>query len=452
MDIREELIKEYKSLKPEIIQTIKESVAYPSILDTSEANADTSHPFGVEIEKCLDHMLATCEKLGFRTFKDPKGYYAYAEIGDGKEMMGILGHLDVVPVADIDQWDNDPFTLIEKNDNLIARGVSDDKGPTIVALYAAKALMNVGCSFNKRIRFIFGTDEESLWRCIHRYCEIEEIPSIGFTPDSNFPVIYAEKGLWQVILTAKGEDIIINGGGAYNSVPASIDYTDIKQDELIASLKKNNFAYELIEKGVRVIGKAAHAQDTEKGINAIQRLAHCLKEIGIVSQTVDFITSKLALSPFAEPMLGLLKDDASGELKCNLACIDVNKEYSKLYFDLRMPVTFEMDEIISKFNEATKNTGFEANQHDILNSLYVSKDSPLVKTLCDIYGEETDFDTTPLAMGGATYSRAMKNFVTFGMVFPDSSRTAHLANEHIAIKDIDRAFVIYGRAIHKLSQ
>ena len=452
MNIREELIKEYKSLKPEIIQTIKESVAYPSILDTSEANANTSHPFGVEIEKCLDHMLDTCKKLGFKTFKDPKGYYGYAEIGEGKEMMGILGHLDVVPVADIEQWDNDPFTLVEKDGNLIARGTSDDKGPTIVALYAAKALMNVGCTFNKRIRFIFGTDEESLWRCILRYCEIEEIPSVGFTPDSKFPVIYAEKGLWQVILTAKGEDLTISSSGAFNSVPASIDYTDIKQDELIASLKKNDFAYELIDKGVRVLGKAAHAQDTEKGINPIQRLAHCLKEIGIVSPTVDFITSKLALSPFAEPMFGLLKDDVSGELKCNLARIDVNKEYSKLYFDLRMPVTFEMDEIITKFNETAKNSGFEAKQHDKLNSLYVSKDSPLVKTLCDIYGEETDFDTTPLAMGGATYSRAMKNFVTFGMVFPDSPKTAHLANEHITIKDIDRAFVIYGRAIHKLSQ
>ncbi|MDK2818647.1 MAG: Sapep family Mn(2+)-dependent dipeptidase [Spirochaetota bacterium] len=452
MNIREDLIKEYKILKSHIIQTVKESVAYPSILNESEDNTNTSHPFGIEIEKCLDHMLGTCKQLGFKTFKDPKGYYGYAEIGEGKELMGILGHLDVVPVDDIEKWDSDPFTLVEKDGDLIARGTSDDKGPTIVALYAAKALMNLGYTFNKRIRFIFGTDEESLWRCITRYCEIEEIPSIGFTPDSKFPVIYAEKGLWQVVLTGKGEDININGGGAFNSVPNSIEYKDIKQEELIASLKRNNFEYELIDKGIKILGKTAHAQDTEKGINPIQRLLFCLKEIGMSTPTIEFITSKFALSPFAEPIFGVLKDEVSGELKCNLARIEVDKNQSKLYFDLRIPVTFEMNEIISKFNEVANNNGFESIQHDRLNSLYVSKDDYLVKTLCEIYGEETNFDTTPLAMGGATYSRAMKNFVTYGMVFPDSPKTAHLANEHITIKDIDRAFIIYGRAIHKLSQ
>jgi len=33
----------------------------------------------------------------------------------------------------------------------------------MAALYAVKALLDSGVRFKKRVRFIFGTDEETLW-------------------------------------------------------------------------------------------------------------------------------------------------------------------------------------------------------------------------------------------------------------------------------------------------
>ncbi|MGL5963504.1 MAG: Xaa-His dipeptidase, partial [Fusobacteriaceae bacterium] len=104
MDIRENMLKEYLALKPELIESIKEIVAIPSVLD--EEAKDT--PFGKEIDRCLDKTLELCEKLGFKIYKDPKGYYGYAEMGEGDEMIGILGHLDVVPAGDIEKWNSDP--------------------------------------------------------------------------------------------------------------------------------------------------------------------------------------------------------------------------------------------------------------------------------------------------------------------------------------------------------
>ena len=35
--------------------------------------------------------------LGYRTYADPDGYYGWAEIGEGDTLIGVLGHLDVVP-------------------------------------------------------------------------------------------------------------------------------------------------------------------------------------------------------------------------------------------------------------------------------------------------------------------------------------------------------------------
>lgn len=449
--MRAQIQKEYILLKSEIIKQIKELVSFRSVLDNSPSNEATSHPFGIEIDRCLDYTLSLCKELGFNIYKDPKGYYGYAEIGEGSEMLGILGHLDIVPVSDPENWSYDPFTLTQEGDKLIARGVSDDKGPIITTLYAVVALKNLGIKFNKRVRFIFGTDEETFWRCINRYVEQEELPTLGFTPDSNFPVIYAEKGLLQVNFTGKGENITIKGGEAYNSVPTHIDYFGDKQQALIESLKNHNFEYSIIEDGVRVIGKTSHAQSTELGINPISRLAICLTEIGIQSPTLEFITKYINTSPYGEHIFGIKEDEPSGKLKFNLAKIDINKEFSFLGMDTRIPVTHSMEDIIQTLQQLAKDNNFEYEQHDRLNSLYVPKDHSLVQTLCDIYKEETDFDPTPIATGGATYSRAMKNVVTFGMIFPDTPKTAHLTNEYINVQDIDRAFIIYAKAILKLA-
>ncbi len=95
-------------------------------------------------------------------------------------MLGILGHLDVVPPGKLEDWEHDPFDPFEKDGMLYGRGTQDDKGPLLASLFAVKALMDAGVKFNKRVRFIFGTDEETLWRCINRYNEKEEIPVHGF--------------------------------------------------------------------------------------------------------------------------------------------------------------------------------------------------------------------------------------------------------------------------------
>lgn len=133
------------------------------------------------------------------------GYYGYAEVGEGEEIIGILGHIDVVPPGNLDLWNYNPFYPVVENGKLYGRGSQDDKGPILTALYAVKALMNLGIVFNKRIRFIFGTDEENLWRDMKEYIKKEERPNIGFSPDSVFPVIYAEKGLLQFILECKND-------------------------------------------------------------------------------------------------------------------------------------------------------------------------------------------------------------------------------------------------------
>jgi acetylornithine deacetylase/succinyl-diaminopimelate desuccinylase-like protein len=92
-------------------------------------------------------------------------------------MMGILWHLDVVPTQKLNDWDRKPVDPIEKDELLYVRGTQGDKGSLLAFWYAVKALMDAGVEFNKRVRFIFGADEETLLRCIKLYTEKEETPS-----------------------------------------------------------------------------------------------------------------------------------------------------------------------------------------------------------------------------------------------------------------------------------
>lgn len=448
MSIREKIVKEYEFLKPEMIKTIGELITFPSVLD--EEAVET--PFGKNIDLCLDKALEKCKELGFKVFKDSKGYYGYAEIGTGEEMIAVLGHLDVVPAGDIAKWESDPFKMEERDGKLYGRGTQDDKGPTVIALYAIKSIMNIGLKLNKRVRVIFGTDEENLWRCINRYMELEEKPSMGFTPDSKFPMIYAEKGLLQFNAIGKGESVVLSGGGAYNAVPDKFQYESKDLKSLEEKLIANGAKYEIDGDTITVFGKSVHAAVGEEGINAIKMLMLALKETGVATPSLDFISDYVGNDPYAEKIFGVLEDEASGKLKFNLGKVEINSEKSLLGIDIRIPVTISKEEIVTKIKNIIKQYGFEYEERDFLRSLYVPLDHTLIKTLRKVYEEETEFDSTPLSSGGATYARSMENCVAFGAVFPDGKKTEHQPNENLAIRDMDRAFIIYAKAIYELAK
>lgn len=272
------------------VEDLRKLIALPSVYEEDE----TDRPFGKAIDDSLKKMLEISERLGFKTYYDPEGYYGYAEIGQGKEMIGILGHMDVVPAGDLDQWESEPFELVEKDGFLIGRGTQDDKGPTLAALYAVKMLVDEGVIFDKVVRFIYGTDEETLWRGIQKYQEKERMPDLGFSPDSKFPLIYSEKGLLQCKLNSKKPSpVTVKGGDAFNSVPSKIKYEN-DLDQLEEALKKLNFEYEKEDDAINVLGKSAHAQKTEAGVNAISRLILALKkwDMNLQVSTLSLKSSK----------------------------------------------------------------------------------------------------------------------------------------------------------------
>lgn len=431
----------------ESLAALKELLAIASVND---GDGTTNPPFGEGIQKALEKGLEIAENLGMKTFIDPEGYYGYAEYGEGDEMLGVLCHLDVVPGGNLSKWINPPFEPEVRDEVVYARGTQDDKGPTISALYAFKAVIDSGATFNKRIRFIFGTDEESLWRCMDAYTAKEEIPTMGFVPDGTFPLTYAEKGLWEVNLLGPGsDDLKLNLGEASNVVPGEAIYAGADADQVAAELEKTGADFEAENGQVLVKGKSVHSSVSGEGINAINKLVQGLNPL-YDHPALRFIAEKVGNETNGMSVFGEVKDEVSGELTLNTGKLEINPDASKVTLDIRYPVTYEKQHLIDSLSKVAAEYGLEYKEFDAINSLYVERDSELVKTLMSVYQEKTGDMTEPFVSGGATYARKMPNMVAFGAHFPGEKSLAHQENESIALKDLYKAMEIYAEAIYQL--
>ena len=465
--------KEVNQYKEEIIKNVQNLIKIPSV--NSKSN-DISKPFGEDANTALEYILNLGNELGFKT-KNIDGYCGYIEFGTGDELVGIIGHLDVVPVED--NWTYPPFSGIISENKIYGRGSIDDKGPVISSLYAMKIIKD-NFKLNKRVRLIIGLNEELDWKCIDYYKQHEEIPTIGFSPDADFPCIYAEKSILTCSLISDISSLnsknfisiksINCHNNAINVIPKvcntvlQIDSDKILIDDFINSLKiiidKTQFEidiYKISNTEVELTshGIASHAAHPDMGINAISRLLIVLYEIynryDINIEILEFFY-KYINTQFDGKNLNINFADESGSLTLNVGKIEFLNGILKISMNLRIPIYTSIDNICNVFekliNTKYKDIKFEKNNYK--PALYVSKHSYLVKTLCNIYNEETNSNLEPIAIGGATYARAFKNFVSFGANFPGHKDMCHQTDEFIDIDCLLTSCRIYARAILKL--
>ncbi len=444
--------------KQEIIDQVCELIKIPSV--SSNESINPSHPFGEECTNALNYILTLGNKMGFRT-KNIDNYCGYIEFGEGNDLVGIIGHLDVVPALENDGWTHPPFTPQIRDGKIFGRGSIDDKGPVIASLFAMKAVMD-SCSVSKRVRLIIGLNEEKDWKCINYYKEHEEWPSIGFSPDANFPGIFAEKGILSLELkhnfSIKNYEILdINtNDNAINVVPkyASITLKDLNNSNI--EFKENsNISITKSENNILKIesfGTAAHAAHPELGTNAIKLLVQFLLEnfefenafLNTIydNGVFDIISPKF----MSETPL----EDESGVLTSNVAVLEFKDNKLIIKINLRVPVTISLDEIQNKYSCLTED--LEINRLSSQEPLYVEKDSYLVKTLVDIFNQKSGLNSSPIAIGGGTYARAFENFISYGITMPGKKDMCHQVDEFIEIDDLILASKIYAEAIYKLSK
>lgn len=406
-------------------------------------------PFGRNNHLVLDEAIKMMEKVGLNT-TNLDYYCGYGEVGQGDKVIGIVAHLDVVPCSS--DWSNDPFKMIEKDGFLYGRGVSDDKGAAIASLYALKYLIETKYQFKKRVRLILGCNEETGSRCINHYVEKMGHVDMGFTPDADFPGIYAEKGMIGGALVGESKIIDIKGGEASNivckKVECQLPINSFDEDKFKEFMDSHNIKYEYSNGEMIVYGKSAHASTPDLGVNAINYLFEGLYVSGFEDDYCKMVHDYFGLDKHGEKLgFESLKDDVSNT-SVNLGVIKKVNNNISTSIDIRFPVKTTSDKCLDLLN---KNPYYK-NGH-VIEPLYFDINSPMIKALKKAYVDVTgDKQTEMEAIGGGTYAKSMNNIIAFGCEFIGEDNHIHDDDERLSINSLKKQVEIYVEAIKNLNE
>lgn len=425
-------------------------ISCASVLDEYKENSDA--PFGKENKKALETLLEEGKKNGFNT-GNVDNYAGYLEFGSG-DTLGILAHLDVVPVVK-EEWLTDPFKLVFSGDKMYGRGTTDDKGPLVASYIAMKMLKDEGFKPNMKVRLIAGCDEESGSRCMKRYLEKMGEPKMAFSPDASFPLIYGEKAMFSYdILGDLGDDIILSmtAGKRYNIVPSQAEMTlkiDLKK-EFLKYLKENNYKGEIKGDTYIAYGLASHAMAPDNGLNAIYILFDFLAK-NTDSKLAKFMDEFYLWDNHGKKAGYFIYDDEMKDLTSNMAVADIKDGKIRLGVNCRCPLDECLELIPEALSKITSKYGYSFKALHGSKRHYVSKESELVQKLLKAYRKVTNDNSEPITIGGGTYAREMTNAVAFGPCMPYDEDVCHISNEYMTLESFKNAIMVYYLAIKDLA-
>lgn len=436
--------------------------------ERDDSQADAQHPFGPGPVRALDKFLEIAERDGYPT-KNVDNYAGHFEFGEGDEVLGIFGHLDVVPAGS--GWNTDPYDPQIIDGKLFARGSSDDKGPTMACYYGLKIIKELGLPISKKVRFIVGTDEESGWADMDYYFANVglPLPDFGFSPDAEFPIINGEKGNITAYLHFAGENSGVaqlysfTGGLRENMVPESATAVisgqlDSLEDKLAAfsaeygvSASAENLSDGRVQ--VTVIGKSAHGAHPENGVNGATYLAKFLNQFafeGAAKAYLELAGETLFEDHDAKKLGVAIYDQQMGALSMNAGVFkfDETSSDNTIALNFRYPKNTNPETIKAGLEQlGVEAVSLSAHGH---TPHYCPIDDPMVATLLSVYEKHTGLKGHEQVIGGGTFGRLLERGVAYGAMFPGYTDTMHQANEFADVEDLYRAAAIYAEAIYEL--
>lgn len=389
--------------------------------------------------RALRRILSKAERMGMKTMMSSKEDIGIIEIGQGKEIVGILTHVDVVGVGDIKKWNHPPFEGKIAKGYIWGRGVVDDKGPAVMCLYGLKAIKDLKIPLNKRIWLIVGTCEESEWVDIQTFKEEFETPAYGFSPDGDFPIYNREKGYCDVELYFREpcRDILekIEAGDSPNTIPSKAVFKIRNQEEMVFH------------------GISCHSSAPGMGINAIEKMVVTQgfrTEFNFIRFIGDFLCkdyngSKLGID---EPKWA--ENDTLDKTIAVPTVIHLTENGVKLNINMRLWFDVTKEKVIRVFEKFAKKYNYTFKISDFLNPMEVSEDESFLQVMAEVYesyGLKSSFQTAL----GTSYAKSMKHFVSFGPIFETEPSCAHMENERLSIESMLLASKIYANYLARMA-
>ncbi len=410
-------------------------------IDSSLGSPLDGKPFGEGSARALEWGAAQGKSLGL-SVKNFDNYAVSLTYGD-TPVLGILSHLDTVPVKRSDNsdewigWKHEPFACTVEDGVIYGRGAIDDKGPSAAVLWAVRALFELGEKPQKGFRIIFGGNEEGGCEDIAYYEKLEAFPPMLFTPDGSFPVLNCEKGMVHITFSAPYENggyFPIRCGDVINAVP-----------ELCKAINAADGSEEIFE------GKASHGSRPENGDNALTKFLDKAAKAPGAHPLIKALNRLFPHGEFDGASCGFgFSDEISGKMTCALTMLNTAEGRLCGGADIRFPIDRTYEEISGIITDKLEQAGFFVDECSGMQPHYVPADSELVRTLLDVYELATGKKGEPIAEGGITYVHNTEGGVAFGAEFPWENNNMHGAEEHISVQTLKLNMVMYALAIAEL--
>ena len=441
--------------RKDILKSVFDLIKIPSVKSKAEKDA----PYGLALKEALNYVLDLGEKKGF-TVINYDNYAGEICFGEGDEIVGVICHLDVVPPQD-KGWKKPPFEPYIENNIIYGRGSNDNKGPSMAAFYALVALKEMGFKPRKKLKMVFGCDEEGLMTCMDYYkSKTDGLPTKGFVPDGTFPLNYGEHGLYALKIDRKLPDYLITlrAGEHYHILAetalATIKHYPANIEELFSFfLRTNNYFGELkIEKETATIklkGKAAHGSRPYVGHSAA---AGILMFLAALYQDEELSELALCLSNWLGKELNInYRSEKYGELYSGFTMLETKDDTLSCFVDIRYPANLKGEEILLKINERLVKTKLveKITAVDDRPGFYIEPDSENIRTLWDIYSRVSkDNINEPKVSAGDTYARKFSGLFAYGPTTRNHLADKRIGQAHQVNEGMDIETLITGCSIY----
>ncbi len=456
--------------KEEMISDLRDFVRIRSV---SRADLATQGaPFGAECRGMLDYALLKGAGYGFET-ANADGYYGKIMFGDDDNSIGMIAHLDVVPEGV--NWIHPPYEGVVEGDFMFGRGASDNKGSAIACLYVMRMIREMKLPVKHGLRLILGCSEETGMQDMEAYNAREKDSVVTLVPDAAFPVCYAQKGsLTAHAEIAPGEDIVSFDGGEVDNMVPPVAKCVLNKD--YESVKKALFEKNLLSEKIEVAnengkacviahGVASHAASPENGVSAIHMLANAILEAGVVKGQSEKALSAIRFisQGFYGEHAGIgCEDEDTGKTTMVIGIARTHGNNVEVHADCRLSIRADLAGNKKAMTEAMENAGFTVTYMETTEPVYIPKDHPMVLALQNAYREITGDETPAYTMGGGTYSRCLKNAITFGLGMrafsarpenlPAGHGGAHAPDEYQSITALFESTLVFLSSVLKLDK
>ncbi len=423
------------------VNILSEMIRYKSLAINKEGCENTAY-----------YLKEILEEIGFHVeiLKHPEGNpVVLASIkGSSPKYLMFYNHYDVQPVDPLEEWDSDPFKLVERGGYLYGRGVGDNKGNIASRIVAVKKVIDELGELPIGVKFVIEGEEEAgsphlLEMLQQRRVFFNDVVGViwefgGFNRDSSISIVLGLKGILYVEFEAKRLR-----RDAHSSLAVLLPSAVWNLINFLIDLKRNNL------RQIKSFWKGI--VDVENIIEALEKTEYeiafdpkSLKEEFGIKQFVNNLEGREALlAYFGNPTFnidGILAGYTGPGSKTVLPA----KALAKI--DFRLVPHQNPKEIAEELCEYARKWGIECRIHSMTDPAYTDFKHPFVQRILNILkrkGERIKVAPWSPASGPMhVFTKYLGLPVVSGIGVSYWGSKHHAPNENIRLSDVQRAIEI----------